>query len=99
MRLVDVPMRVRQPPRMATIDSGIISFLTGTPVAADSRNMIGIRITTTGVLFMNTEAINAPPITSRIASRGCLLARATMAQATADRPGVCEGKSGSVREE
>ena len=38
MRLVEVQIRVMQPPRMATRDSGIISFLTATLVAAASRN-------------------------------------------------------------
>ena len=55
-RFVDVPIRVQTPPMIATYDKGISSFDGRAPIVAASWVAMGIRIRTTGVLFMNADA-------------------------------------------
>ncbi len=59
-RLVLEPISVVMPPRIAANDSDISSFDEGWPSRSASACMIGIKITTTGVLLRN-------PLTTRTA--------------------------------
>ena len=54
-RLVDVPIRVHMPPRMAAYDMGMRNFFTGSPAFAAHSLTIGMKITTIGVLFRNAD--------------------------------------------
>ena len=54
-RLVDVPMSVHMPPRMAAYDSGMRNLRTARPVLRAHCLMIGMKTTTTGVLFRKAD--------------------------------------------
>ena len=54
-RLVEVPISVQVPPRMLANDSGISSFDGANPRVWETEIITGVRMTTTGVLFMNAE--------------------------------------------
>ena len=55
-KLVEVPINVSNPPRIAIYESGINSFEPETPRTLAICNATGIIITTTGVLFINADA-------------------------------------------
>ena len=68
-RFVLEPIRVTMPPRIAAKDSGIISREGDCPRREANACMIGMKMTTTGVLFMN-------PLTTSTATKASPVARA-----------------------
>lgn len=59
-RLVDEPISVVMPPRIAMKESGISNRAEGRPCAAATAERIGRNITTTGVLFRKPLMIATP---------------------------------------
>ena len=59
-RLVEVPISVHVPPRIAAYDKGIRSCVGAMPILRASRTAIGMSTTTTGVLFIKAEAAMVP---------------------------------------
>ncbi len=72
-RFVLNPIRVTMPPRMEAKESGIIRREGDCPSRDASACMIGMKITTTGVLFMNplttSTATKARPVASAVCPR------------------------------
>ena len=61
-RLVDVPISVVVPPRIAAKDSGMRSFDGATPIVLASLIATGLSITTTGGVLMNADSVMTPSI-------------------------------------